>query len=161
MRVLEDTLLPCSDRKNGPSRILERPARRDGIVHVCPQHTWTVLHTSPSTPTNGLGTGKAGAMRPIGSPKINADGRDEDESAGSGFGNQMRWRGPSASLSPPSSLRPSGLGSGNEGQEPVWSRREDAKADQSNGLRRELSVDVEVDADELDAEEGGASWGSG
>lgn len=48
-----------------------------------------------------------------------------------------------------------GLGSGKEGQELLCSCKEDAKAIQSNDFVRE---ETSVDADELDAEEGGASW---
>lgn len=48
-----------------------------------------------------------------------------------------------------------GLGSGNEGQELVCSRKEDGKGIQSNDFVRE---ETSVDADELDAEDGGASW---
>jgi len=116
---------------------------------LCSYRIWTALHTLAVIPTNGAGTGKAGATRPIGSPKIKADGREEHESDGSGFGCQKRgrWSSPSLSLSV---LK--GLGSGNEGQELVYSRREGI---QSNDLARE---ETSVDADELDAEEGGASW---
>jgi hypothetical protein len=118
----------------------------------CSYRVCTVFHTSPSTPTNGSGTGKAGAMRPtIGSPKIKADGREGDKSTGSGFGCQKRRDGSSPSFS----LSPKGLGSGNEGQELVCPRKEGAKAAQSNDLVRE---EMSVDADELDAEEGDASW---
>lgn len=49
-----------------------------------------------------------------------------------------------------------GLGSGNEGQEVVCSRKEDGKGIQSNDFAKE--EETSVDADELDAEEGGASW---
>ena len=124
---------------------------------LCSSHRiCTALHTSPFTftVTNGSGTGKAGkagATRPIGSPKINAEGREEDESDGSGFGCQKRGRWSSASFS----LSLKGLGSGNEGQELVYSRKEAAKGIQSKDLARE---ETPVDADELDAEEGGASW---
>lgn len=48
-----------------------------------------------------------------------------------------------------------GLGSGNEGQELVCSRKEDGKGIQSNDFVRE---ETSVDADELDAEDGDASW---
>ena len=49
-----------------------------------------------------------------------------------------------------------GLGSGKEGQELVCcSCKEDWKGIQSNDFARE---ETSVDADELDAEEGGASW---
>ena len=54
-----------------------------------------------------------------------------------------------------------GLGSGNEGQELLCSREEDGKGIQSKDFAKE---ETSVDADELDAEEGGAScicgWGN-
>jgi hypothetical protein len=53
-----------------------------------------------------------------------------------------------------------GLGSGNEGQELVWSRKaEDGKGIQSKDdfANKETSGDADAD-EELDAEDGGASW---
>lgn len=55
-----------------------------------PHRICTTFQTSPLTLTNGSGTGKAGATIPIGSPKINADGREEHESEGSEFGLEKR-----------------------------------------------------------------------
>ena len=133
-----------------------------------------MFHTSPFTQRNGTGTGKAGGTRPmIGSPKIKADGSEEEleleeESGGSGFRCQKRWRWCCSPCFSVSSLR--GLGSGKEGQGLAvvvvvvmvvmvvccCSGKEGAKENQSRAFGKE---ETSVDADEeLDAEEGGASW---